>query len=202
MIPRTQGGARTMSESTLRIVKRYQNRKLYDTTDSCYVTLDDISELIKQGEDIQVIDNASREDLTSITLSQIIFEEEKKQKHVLPLSMLTNIVRSGGATLRDMAHKALESGHKAIESGVRELEHVREEVSDAVERLVKRGQITQEARNDLLGVVRKFVDATIRPAVENVSNIPAVQSEIKSLQSRIEELERRLVAHERRKPTK
>lgn len=184
--------------STVRVIKRYQNRKLYDTTDSCYVTLEDISELVKQGEDVQVVDNATKEDLTSVTLSQIIFEEEKKQKHVLPLTMLTNIIRSGGTTLREFAHRAIESGHRAIESGVREFEHVRVEIHEAIDRLAKRGQISPEAHHDLLGVFRKFVDTTIRPTVKNVTSIPTVQSEIRQLHERIEELERRLQEQEKK----
>ena len=63
--------------SSAKIVKRYANRKLYDTERSCYVTLDDISQMIKAGDEVRVIDNKSGEDLTSVTLAQIIFETEK-----------------------------------------------------------------------------------------------------------------------------
>ena len=68
-----------MTSKKTRIVKRYQNRKLYDTSASRYVTLDDIATLIREGEDVQVIDNQNQEDLTSVTLTQIIFEQEKKK---------------------------------------------------------------------------------------------------------------------------
>ncbi len=180
-----------------RVIKRYQNRKLYDTVDSCYVTLEDISELVKQGEDVCVLDNATKEDLTSVTLSQIIFEEEKKQKNVLPLATLTSIIRTGGEALKGIAHKALESGQRALSTGVREFEHIRDEMQQAVDTLVKKGQISHEARNDLLGVLRKYVDAKIRPTVENITNIPTVQSDLKQLQQRIEELERRLKDYEK-----
>ena len=71
----------------MKVIKRYQNRKLYDTQDSCYVTLEDIRDMIKQGEDVQIIDNATKEDLTSVTLAEIILEEERKQKGVLPLNI-------------------------------------------------------------------------------------------------------------------
>jgi polyhydroxyalkanoate synthesis regulator protein len=63
-----------------RIIKRYQNRKLYDTNASRYVTLDDIATLIREGEDVQIIDNQNQDDLTSVTLTQIIFEQEKKRR--------------------------------------------------------------------------------------------------------------------------
>lgn len=94
----------------MKVIKRYQNRKLYDTQDSCYVTLEDIRDMIKQGEDVQIIDNATKEDLTSVTLAQIILEEERKQKGVLPLNIFKQIVQSGGEVLKGLVQKSLESG--------------------------------------------------------------------------------------------
>src|SRR5277367_6164727 len=81
-----------------RVVKRYANRKLYDTQRSRYVTLEQIAEMIRSGEDVRIVDNNSKEDLTAITLTQIIFEEEKKQSF-LPLSALRNIIQSGAANI-------------------------------------------------------------------------------------------------------
>lgn len=83
-----------------KVIKRYQNRKLYDTQDSCYVTLEDIRDMIKQGEDVQIIDNATKEDLTSVTLAQIILEEERKQKGLLPINTFKQIIQSGGEVLK------------------------------------------------------------------------------------------------------
>src|SRR6059036_2285823 len=83
-----------MSET--RIIKRYANRKLYDTEHSRYVTLEQISEMIRHGDDVKIVDNKTKEDLTTVTLAQIIFEEEKKQRSFLPLSAMRNIIQSGG----------------------------------------------------------------------------------------------------------
>ena len=71
-----------------KIIKRYTNRKLYDTQRSRYVTLDQIAEMIRDGQDVKIVDNTSKEDLTSVTLAQIIFEQEKKQNSFLPLSAM------------------------------------------------------------------------------------------------------------------
>src|SRR5215475_6691233 len=79
-----------------RIIKRYANRKLYDTEHSRYVTLDQISEMIRNGDDVKIVDNKTKEDLTSVTLAQIIFEEEKKQRSFLPLTAMRNIIQNGG----------------------------------------------------------------------------------------------------------
>lgn len=143
-----------------KVVKRYQNRKLYDTSDSCYVTLEDISEMIKQGEEVQIIDNTTKEDLTAVTLAQIIFEEQKKKTHVLPLGTFRQIIQGGGEALRDL-----------VVRGAREIGHVRE-----------------------------FVDDKVRPAVENIQNIPAVQAELEAMKRKIEALEHKLAEHERRRP--
>ncbi|OGQ22838.1 MAG: hypothetical protein A3I05_01555 [Deltaproteobacteria bacterium RIFCSPLOWO2_02_FULL_44_10] len=107
------------------IIKRYQNRKLYDTSDSCYVTLEDIGEMIRIGKEIKVIDNKSGEDLTAVTLAQIIFEAQKRKTSVLPESLLTHMIRLGGGALRDILAKALENG-------VREMGTVREFVDEKI----------------------------------------------------------------------
>src|SRR5262249_5584890 len=66
------------------VVKRYSNRKLYDTQESRYVTLDEIEEMIRAGKEIAVVDAASGEDLTSVTLTQIILEAERSHRGNLP----------------------------------------------------------------------------------------------------------------------
>lgn len=94
----------------MKTIKRYQNRKLYDTQDSCYVTLEDIRDMIKQGDDVQIIDNATKEDLTSVTLAQIILEEERKQRGLLPLNIFKQIIQSGGEAVKEFVQRSLESG--------------------------------------------------------------------------------------------
>jgi len=74
-------------------VKRYSNRKLYDTVESRYVTLPQIAEYVRQGEDVRIIDNTTKEDLTRMTLAQILYEEERKQSR-LPLGALKELLHS------------------------------------------------------------------------------------------------------------
>jgi polyhydroxyalkanoate synthesis repressor PhaR len=80
-------------------IKRYSNRKLYDVDASRYVTLDDIAEMVRRGEDVRVVDYATGGDLTAITLSQVIFEQEKKLGGLLPQAILTRLLRVGNSTL-------------------------------------------------------------------------------------------------------
>ena len=70
------------AESTVRepkVIKRYTNRKLYDTVESRYVTLDEIAEMVKQGVEVKIVDNRSKEDLTSVTLAQIVFKKRRRR---------------------------------------------------------------------------------------------------------------------------
>jgi len=82
--------------SDRRVVKRYSNRKLYDTKDSRYVTLLQIAEMIRAGEDVQIIDNASKEDKTDVTLALIISEELKNRPHAIPIATLKRLIRNRG----------------------------------------------------------------------------------------------------------
>src|SRR3954470_9275865 len=88
-----------------RIIKRYANRKLYDTEHSRYVTLDQISEMIRNGDDVKIVDNKTKKDLTTVTLAQIIFEEEKKQRSFLPLGAMRNIIQNGGEWFAKPQHR-------------------------------------------------------------------------------------------------
>lgn len=88
----TEGGDSAGSQAA-RVVKRYSNRKLYDTVESRYVTLPQIAEYVRQGEDVRIIDNTTKEDLTRMTLAQILYEEERKQSR-LPLGALKELLHS------------------------------------------------------------------------------------------------------------
>ena len=89
------------------VIKRYPNRKLYDTEAKKYVTLGGVAELIRAGEEVQVIDYVSEEDLTALTLAQIIFEQEKKRDGLLPLSVLSGLIQAGGDRLNALQRALL-----------------------------------------------------------------------------------------------
>src|SRR3954447_16541272 len=94
-VPEVGNGTAQAERREPKVIKRYTNRKLYDTVESRYVTLDEIAQMIKGGAEVKIIDNRSKEDLTSVTLAQIIFEEEKKRSQ-MPLGVLREIIRHGG----------------------------------------------------------------------------------------------------------
>ncbi len=78
------------------VIKRYPNRKLYDTEAKRYITLNEIADKIRVGEEIQVVDHETGEDLTTLVLSQIILEQEKQHSGFLPRNILSELVRVGG----------------------------------------------------------------------------------------------------------
>lgn len=83
----------------VRTIKRYQNRKLYDTHQSCYVTLEEIAQIIREGNEIQVIDNKTKNDITYITQIQLLFDQERKTLRPSNVDLLKRVIRSKEGTL-------------------------------------------------------------------------------------------------------
>ncbi|MGP8153108.1 MAG: polyhydroxyalkanoate synthesis regulator DNA-binding domain-containing protein [Smithella sp.] len=94
-------------ENTL-LLKKYTNRRLYDTGKSIYVTLDYVTDAIRQGQKIQVTDAKTSEDVTSAILTQIVLEEARKKKYLLPAPLLYLIIQYGENVLMDFFEKYLE----------------------------------------------------------------------------------------------
>jgi polyhydroxyalkanoate synthesis repressor PhaR len=193
-----------------RVIKRYANRKLYDTQRSRYVTLDQISEMIRDGEDVQILDNNTKEDLTSVTLAQIIFEEEKKQKSFLPLHAMRHLIQSGGESIQEFVAQA---GGKVRSAFIRSRhpedgEPGAEEAAEAPAEGAAAEKPAEKPRAEPGAAVREFlegsqktfdewqkrVDERIRAAVESISPFSTMQKEVQSLTARLEELEKKLDA--------
>jgi polyhydroxyalkanoate synthesis repressor PhaR len=84
------------------IIKRYANRKLYDTNAKKYVTLQGISKLVREGQNVQVIDHESGEDITAVTLAQVMLDREKNTRGVLPHNVFSQLIQAGGETLNTL----------------------------------------------------------------------------------------------------
>lgn len=124
------------------IIKRYPNRKLYDTEAKQYITLDEIAHKIRQGEEIRVIDNASGEDLTALTLTQIIFEQEKKQSGFLPHAVLSGLIQAGGDRLSAI--------QRTLASSIGFWHQIDEEIKRRVQVLIDQGELTVNEGKDLI----------------------------------------------------
>ena len=87
-----------MDMNEVRIIKRYQNRKLYDTHQSCYVTLEEIAQIVREGHEIQVIDNKTKNDITYITQIQLLFDQERKSTKAGDVELLKRVIRAKEGT--------------------------------------------------------------------------------------------------------
>ena len=182
----------------MKIIKRYQNRKLYDTQASKYVTLDDIAQMVKDGEDVQVVDNKTKKDLTSVTLAQIVFEEQKQRKEPLPLFTLKRIIQSGGESIQDFIEKFILPGLSSIQQA-------REELEKYINGLITKGSLSHdEGRRilrDLLATsqknideIQKRFDERIRLVLSRMKGYTGIQQKLEKLEAQVSELEARLAA--------
>lgn len=150
------------------LIKKYSNRKLYDLNRSRYVTLEEIAELIRQGRQVKIVDADSQEDLTNVTLVQILLEEEKR-RNLLPVAFLHRLIKYG-EMYQDVFRQYLSSSLDAMLSMQREAKK-------------GMGQWTQ------LGGLDEMAPSG-EPAIrENPANVKA---ELDSLKEKLAELEKKL----------
>ena len=105
-------------------IKKYANRRLYNTATSTYVTLEDLADMVKQGDDFLVYDAKSGEDITRSVLTQIIFEEENKGQNLLPINFLRQLIRFYGDSMQAFVPSYLEV---SLENLSREQEKFRDQ---------------------------------------------------------------------------
>ncbi|HXN56444.1 MAG TPA: polyhydroxyalkanoate synthesis regulator DNA-binding domain-containing protein [Myxococcales bacterium] len=197
-----------------KVIKRYTNRKLYDTVESRYVTLDEIAQMIKGGAEVKIIDNRSKEDLTSVTLAQIIFEEEKKRSQ-MPLGVLREIIRHGGEAVAGFYQEKV-SGRLAdrLNEVKTRAESLREDVEHRVRgvtSLLRRDEKPEGAGADdkageksgpvkemfaagerAVEQLRSRVDSGLKQAIETFGGPNALAAEIDKLQRKLEALEKKI----------
>ena len=120
----------------VRIIKRYQNRKLYDTHQSCYVTLEEIAQIIREGHEIQVIDNKTKNDITYITQIQLLFDQERRSTKNGDVALLKRVIRSEEGTFTGYI-KGLE--------GTTEVETTQENANEAFANFAAQNELTTQA---------------------------------------------------------
>ncbi len=109
----SDSGKGSSAEST--VIKKYANRRLYNTATSSYVTLDHLAEMVRSGEDFTVVDAKSGDDLTRAVLTQIIFEQENKGQNLLPVSFLRQLIGLYGDNLQSFVPTYLELSMEAFQ---------------------------------------------------------------------------------------
>ncbi|MFI5397047.1 MAG: polyhydroxyalkanoate synthesis regulator DNA-binding domain-containing protein [Candidatus Binatia bacterium] len=190
-----------------RLIKRYANRKMYDTQASHYVTLDGVADLVRAGDEVHIVDNDSGEDLTALIFAQIIFEEEKRKNGLLELPVLRWIIQRGGATVQEIL--------SSVDRGREAFENVRELAEKGMKQLLKGGETsgpkgrgvkkgvgasgTRRLLDEILEVPQKQIeqlqhriDAQVRASIERVTAHPAIQNELRRIEASVKSLERQL----------
>lgn len=131
-----------------RVIKRYENRKLYDTEARRYVSLQELAELIRRGVDVQVIDNKTNEDITAQTLTQVILEEGKRGRNPLSKEMLHDIIRWGNSVLDDSIHQLRQRVESLLPTSVSRLFSARE--TQVVEELREKVDMLEQLVSSLI----------------------------------------------------
>jgi polyhydroxyalkanoate synthesis repressor PhaR len=179
-------------ERPRRVIKRYSNRKLYDTKDSRYVTLLQIAEMVRGGEEVQIIDNNTKDDLTEITLAQIIYEEQKAHSRNVPLQTLKELLhqRTEGvlSSLREGPIGRLIPGTKK-EDGREAGATVSAKAESAPP--PKPHSFVDQAKETLEDWQHK-IDERVKAVLPSFRPWQQLEDEVKHLRERIEELEAKL----------
>lgn len=187
-----------------RVIKRYSNRKLYDTKDSRYVTLLQIAEMVRGGEEVQIIDNNTKEDLTEVTLAQIIYEEQKQKassSRNVPLQTLKDLIHQRTEkVLSDLREgpigRLIPGSSKSEPPGPLKAEVPEQENGVPAVPLVppaspSKPSLVEQAKETLEDWQAK-IDERVKAVVPNLLPWQQLQHEIKRLNARIEELEEKL----------
>ena len=179
-------------ERPRRVIKRYSNRKLYDTKDSRYVTLLQIAEMVRAGEEVQIIDNNTKDDLTEITLAQIIYEEQKAHSRNVPLQTLKDLIHQRTEkVLGDLREGPLgrlipgKTGSEPPKPGA--------EGEGAAASEAKGPSLVEQAKHTLEDWQHQ-IDERVKAVLPSFMPWQQLQHEVKRLSQRIEELEAKLKA--------
>jgi polyhydroxyalkanoate synthesis repressor PhaR len=176
-------------------IKKYANRRLYNTGTSTYVTLEDLANMVKAGEDFVVYDAKTGEDITRSVLAQIIFEQENKEgQHLLPIKFLRQLIRFYGDSMQTLVPRYLEV---SIESLTREQEKFRQHMAQAFG-VTAFGPIEEQVRRNMEMFERAFAMFAPFAKRENQTTETekpprtAASGDIDELKRQMEEMQRRL----------
>ncbi len=132
------------------IIKKYANRRLYDTETSAYITLDDLCERVKEGHPFIVVDAKSGQDLTRQILTQIIFEQETKGFHLLPTDFLRSVIGFYGHNMQDILQPYLNASMKSFMGNQERMRGmIGETVGKAMEGMSPLNQLEEVTRNNM-----------------------------------------------------
>ena len=179
-------------------IKKYANRRLYNTGTSTYVTLEDLAAMVKNGEDFVVYDAKTGEDITRSVLTQIIFEQENKEgQNLLPIAFLRQLIRFYGDSMQMLVPRYLEV---SIDSLTREQEKFRHQIAQAfggspfgaLEEHVRRNMEMFERAFAMFTPFARRESGGAEPAVDAAKSQPKSTGDIDDLKRQLDEMKRKV----------
>ena len=185
----------------MHIIKKYANRKLYDTTGKRYLTMDHLAELIKSGEEVSIIDNETGDDLTSAIISQLLAREDTHTDKAVPSHVLMQMLRKGRGTLFGYGKKYISLWQNALTMS-------KDEIEKLVNSLVKEKEISESEgktlKQEIVGFANNLkswiidnIDQRISDAL-NAVNLSS-KAQINELKIRVDELSQKVAELEKKK---
>jgi polyhydroxyalkanoate synthesis repressor PhaR len=179
------------------VIKKYANRRLYNTGTSTYVTLEDLAAMVKSGEDFVVYDAKTNDDITRSVLTQIIFEQENKEgtQNLLPINFLRQLIRFYGDSMQMLVPRYLEV---SIDSLTRDQEKFRQQLSQAFGGIGAFGPMEDQVRRNMemfertFAMFSPFARQGNQAAAEPDKTAKPGGGEIDSLKKQIDEMQKRL----------
>ncbi|MCB4823998.1 polyhydroxyalkanoate synthesis repressor PhaR [Roseicella aerolata] len=173
------------------VVKKYANRRLYNTESSSYVTLEDLAGMVRQGRDFVVFDAKSGEDITRSVLTQIIVEEEAKGRNLLPESFLRHLIGFYGDSLQTVLPRYLEH---AMAGFARQQEQMRRSMEQAMGGFIPFSGLPglEEMGKQNMAMLERAMSlfAPFRPADPSAPTVDQLKAEIESLRRQLAEAQR------------
>ena len=178
------------TENAPTVIKKYANRRLYHTGTSTYVTLEDLAQMVRGGEDFVVHDARSGEDLTRSVLTQIIFEQESKEgQNLLPITFLRQLIRFYGDSMQALVPSYLEL---SIENLTKEQERLREQMAKAFGPAAFTAMSEQVRANMALFNEAMKMFSPFRAASEPKESEPAEAGGLDELKQQLAEMQKKL----------
>ena len=183
------------------VVKRYSNRKMYDTSAKRYITLEEISALVRERVEVKVVDNQTGEDITGVTLSQIVVEKERRHEGILPRTFFTEVLQKSGRTMVDAAKRLVSGwfGSALLDA---------EEITRTVDGLVEAGKIARAQAAELKTALiekaslswKKLDDAINKRIEQSLSRLSIpTRSDVERLKETIARLEAQVAERDGKK---
>lgn len=173
-------------------IKKYANRRLYNTETSSYITLDNLSQMVRDGRDFRVVDAKSNEDITHSVLTQIIMEEESRGSNMLPAGFLRQLISLYGDSMQSMVPQYLEASMEAFRRNQTQFRSMLEGAFSGgpFEELHKRNMAMFEAAAGMFtpGAAAKTEAPTSAPASEKDDEIAALKAQLANLQAKVDKL--------------